>query len=222
MTPETQQVMNNLATTEVGMICLTLIILVVAPCITWLLYKGKLSNMSWKMGKGLNVEAADNGNGLALQFLEKLLEEAEQRFKRKMLDIANECFKDNQRGKEHAMQIIALNHCTREIRSTGLGNYIADAKQIGGWSDEETDRFARGLLMAIRVMVDARLDAYARCRYFRSSNSFRSILQTKIDKNLEYSSMLNRYLKDHGMDSAIIESGHELRSRILQREETFS
>ncbi|MCL2710917.1 MAG: hypothetical protein FWE95_08555, partial [Planctomycetaceae bacterium] len=95
MTPETQHAIHNMTTTEIGMICLTLIILVVAPCITWLLHKGKLSNLSWKMGKGLNVEAADNGNGLALQFLEKLLDEAEYTFKRKMLAIANECFKDN-------------------------------------------------------------------------------------------------------------------------------
>ena len=219
---ETQHAIHNMTTTEIGMICLTLIILVVAPCITWLLYKGKLSNLSWKMGKGLNVEAADNGNGLALQFLEKLLDEAEYTFKRKMLAIANECFKDNPRGKEHAMSIIALNHCTRDIASTGFDTYMAQAKQMGGWSDEEAEGFAKGLLAMIRTMVDARLDAYGTVRHFKSSNSFQQILQTKIDKNLGYSTMLNRYLDKNGMGSTVIESGHELRSRILQREETLS
>jgi len=218
MTTETQQTMSSMTSTDIGMICVTLMILVVVPCVTWLIATGKISSLIWKKGQGLKIEAPDNGNEIALLFLDNLLDDAEAAFKRTMLDNAHECFKENDTGQRYATYIAALNHCLRDLSRVGYNNYIADAQRKGKWSDAEAQCFMRGMLVSARKMIDARLDAYEKCLQFKATDTFRKITEKKIEKNLGYSEMVNRYLGFHGMVSGIIEEGHRRRSSILEKE----
>ena len=217
MTPEAQQAINNMTSTDIGMVCLTLIILVVVPCMTLIIRDGKIGTLSWEKGKGFKYEKPNNGNEITLQFIDKQHDEAEDKFKRKMLTISYECFKDNRDGWKHATDIIALNHCMRDIASLGFENYISNVKQTGRWSDAETECFAMGMLMSARVMIDERLDTYEKSSHLKSSDTFRKITQGKIEKNLRYSEIVNRNLERLGICSSIIKEGHEWRSSILTK-----
>jgi len=211
MTPEAYQTISSITSTGIGMICLTLIILVVAPCLTWLIHTGKIRNLAYKRGQGFAFEANDDGNEVALQLLDRSLDDADGNFKRSMLAIAYDCFRENQPGQRHATQIAALNHCMRDLLSVGLTNYIDNAKQIGGWSDAEAECFTRGMLVSARKLIDARLDAYEKCLQIKTTEAFRKITNRKIEKNNNYDKLISRYLGDRGMVSGIIqESGDRI------------
>ena len=214
-----QQFVNNITTETwtVWLGYLTLIIVVVVPCITLLIYTDKVGTLTWKKGVGFVFEAISNGNEIALLLIDELLDKAEHNFTRRMLILARECFKDNPQGREYATDIAALNHCMRDVASLGFDNYIANAKQMGKWSNEETECFAEGFLVALRGLVDARLDTYEKCSHLKSSDTFRKINQGKREKNIEYSKTINRHLEIRGMGSGTIEKEHERRSGILFR-----
>ena len=220
MTPEAQQAINNMTSTDIGMVCLTLIILVVVPCITWLISNGKIGTILWEKGKGFKYEKPNNGNEITLQFIDKQHDEAEGKFKRKMLAVSYECFKDNRDGWKHATDIIALNHCMRDIASLSFENYIANLQLIGRWTDEETQSFSIGMLMSARVMIDERLDTYGKSLHLKSSDTFSKITQGKIKKNLKYSTIVNDALESLGMLSNALKEEHEWRSRILTKNQT--
>jgi len=185
-----------------------------------LIYTDKVGILTWKKGVGFVFEAISNGNEIALLLIDELLDKAEDTFTRRMLILARECFKDNPQGREYASDIAALNHCTRNIASLGFENYISNAKQMGGWSDTETECFTEGFLVALRGLVDARLDAYEKCSHLKSSGTFRKITQGKREKNIEYSKIINRHLDMRGMGSDTITEGHERRSTVLLENKT--
>jgi hypothetical protein len=199
-------------------ICLCLLcITVIVAIFAWLINSGKVGTITWKKGYGFTYEKPTNNDALALMLTDKSIDEEESKFKRRMLATVFETFKDNRQGQEQAIRIIALNHCMRDIQSIGLSTHIADAKKIGGWSDEEAESFTQGLLVSGRKLIDARLDAYAKCNQFNTSATFRAVTNSKIEKNIQYSAMINRYLKDYGLKSEILDTGHEWRTKHLTR-----
>jgi len=212
-----EQAVNNVTMDvwTVRLMCVALMVVVVVPCMTLLIYRGKVGTLVWKKGVGLVFEAVSNGNELALMLLEELLDKAEHNFTRRMLALSDECFKDNQEGQRYATRMIALNHCMRDVSSLGFNNYINNAKQMGRWTDAETECFAEGFLVAARGLVDARLDAYEKCSSIKQSDTFRKISQGKIEKNIHYSTIINYHLESRGMGSGTIKEGHARRSSIL-------
>ena len=211
MTPET---ITDTGTFNLIVVCFTIMIIVVVPCLAWLINSGKIRVFSWKRGEGLTVEATDS-NEIALAFQDKLNDDALDDFKRTLISDSYECFKDNPQGQKHATYIAALNHCLRDITRVGLDSYIANASQKGKWSEAEAQHFVRSLLLASRTMIDKRLDAYEKCLQFGVSDSFRKITRKKHEKNMEYSKMINNYLDRYGMGSETITKGHENRSNII-------
>ena len=219
MIPESQQAIINITSTDVRIMCLTVVILVVALCVTWLIHNDKIGILSWNKGQGLKFEVPDNGNEVALEFVDRHNDNSLDDFKRTLISNSYECFKDNPNGQQYATYVAALNHCLRDISRIGYKNYVAEASRKGKWSAEEAQCFMQGLLLAARKMIDERLDTYRKCMQLRSSGTFRKITQGKIDKNLEYSKMVNRYLAQHGMGSEVIAYEHNVLSGILSEKQ---
>ena len=178
-----------------------IVISVAIICITFLMYTGKLGTFSWSKANGVSLEADDNGNVSALMFLEKMLDTAEGNFKRNMLRI--HCFNNNPTGLKHAAYIIALNHCLRDLSSIGYSNYESRNQRIGHWTDAEAECFMHTLLTSGRQLVDERLEAYNKCRELKSSRTFRQILDSKIQKNMHYSTIIDDYREEQGIKSAV-------------------
>ena len=164
--------------------------------------------LKWEKGKGVTFSASDNGNEMALMILDEMLDDAEYGFKDKMIEASSECFRNNHYGQKHAIRIAALNHCIRDLYSVGFSNYSKNAQQLGRWTDEETQCFMRSLLTSAKKLVNERLDAYRKCKQFRSSDTFRCILKKKEQKNRMYSNMLDRYIENCGMASGVIDKSN--------------
>ena len=220
MTQESQNLITNSANNGLAIVCVSVIAVVLIVCITYLIRTGKFGTWEWIKGKGVTYVPSDNGNEVALLFIDTMLDKAEYDFKDKMIDVSYESFKDNTFGQKYATRIVALNHCMKDMYSAGFDNYIAKAQQIGRWTDVETENFAKGLLVSARVMIDARLDAYEKSIQLRSSCTFRKITQGKIEKNLKYSKMVDTFLESFGMLTDSIEARHEQRSSVLMENKT--
>jgi len=207
-------------TTEFWIVCIiavAAVIIVVVPCLTYLIRMEKIGHVKWEKGKLFKFEPPDNGNEAALMFIDKSHDKAEYDFKDKMIDVSYESFKDNILGQKYATRIVALNHCMKDMYDVGFDNYIANLQLIGKWTDTETQSFVRGLLTSSRKMVNAKLDAYEKSMQLRSSDTFRKITQGKIEKNLRYSKMINDGLESIGIGCSSIEEAHALRSGMLMK-----
>ena len=107
-------------------------------------------------------------------------------------------------GQKYAIYVACLNHCLRDIASVGLKNYINKNKTIGNWSENEATYFTNNQLIAMKILIDERLRAYHKVSDLRSSTTFKRILQSKIDKNENYKTLITGYLEHQGLnDSAV-------------------
>ena len=185
----------------VTIICVTAIVLVVCVCVTILIMSNKLTAFKYSRSGGIDVDCVEDDAKVTGILLENMLGDSEFRCKRYLLSESYKCFKDNPSGQKYAVYIIALNHCLRDMLSIGLAHYESHHQRAGNWNDSETRSFMNQILLAHRVLIDERMESYHKCRLLPSSKHFNRTLEDKMQKNEQYSTMIDKYIKQRGLDS---------------------
>ena len=126
-------------------------------------------------------------------------------------------------GSKESRKVLKMSLDEKGYREQALGKW---ATYSGGcyyaFADDNimTECFAMGMLMSTKVLVDERLDTYEKSLHLKSSDTFRKITRGKIEKNLNYSGIINRHLDIRGMGSGTITEWHERRSGVLFRNQS--
>lgn len=177
---------------------------VVIMCATYLFDRKKIRGITWSKGM-IQVDSV-NTDESALTLLDQTLDIAEVNHVRRLLSGAFQVFEHNPIGERHAVYIAAINHCMKDIAAIGLDNYIENIQHMGRWNPEETTAFVKCLILSCSELVASRLDAYNNAKNFFSTENFRKVLLQKIDKNIKYKFLLDSYIEDKNLLSAVISS----------------
>jgi len=180
------------------------ILAVIVVCATYLFDRRRINGISWK--KGVLAVDSNNTDESALTLLDQTLDIAEVNHVRRLLSGAFQVFENNPVGERHAVYIAAINHCMKDIAAIGLDNYIENIQHMGRWSEQETQAFVKCLILSCSELVATRLDAYLNAKNFFTTDNFKKVLLQKIDKNIKYKFLLDTYIEDKHLLSAVISS----------------
>jgi len=180
--------------TDTQAICLTVTVFIAG--IVFLIALGKLKGLSLSKTGGLLLQGVDATNEVLLHILDHFLDQAQKNFNYTMVDAIHKCSSDPDMQKRMCY-ISFVDNILREIYTMGLNRYL----ELAGLGNGTLDCYSKHLILALEMLVQERLDAYERMSNIESTETFKSILRSKIEKNKSYQAMIATYIADMGLQS---------------------
>jgi hypothetical protein len=175
----------------------------IAICITvcfagivFLIFMGKLKGLSLSKAGGLSIQSTEASNEVLLHVLDHLLDQAQKNFNYTMVDAILKCSSEPEMQKRMCY-ISFVDNILREIQTIGLNRYL----EIAGLYNGTLDCYSKHLLLALEMLVQERLDSYEKMSAVPSTDTFKAILQSKIEKNKGYRDLIQSYIDDLGLHS---------------------